>query len=36
VVYIKGDILWAQRKGEKDVFYPQGLDETLVQRAEGK
>lgn len=36
VVYIKGDVLWAQRKGEKGVFDPQGLDETLVQRAEGK
>jgi tuftelin-interacting protein 11 len=36
VVYIKGDILWAQRKGEKGIFDPQGLDETLVQRAEGK
>ena len=36
VVYIKGDILWAQRKGEKGIFDPQALDETLVQRAEGK
>jgi len=36
VVYIKGDILWAQRKGEKGMFDPQGLDESLVQRAEGK
>ena len=36
VVYIKGDVLWAQRRGEKGVFDPQGLDEGLVLRAEGK
>jgi tuftelin-interacting protein 11 len=36
VVYMKGDILWVQRKGEKGVFDPKGLDEGLVERAEGK
>jgi tuftelin-interacting protein 11 len=36
VVYMKGDILWVQRKGEKGVFDPKGLDEALVERAEGK
>jgi tuftelin-interacting protein 11 len=36
VVYLKGDVLWAQRKGEKGVFEPVGLEEALVQRAEGK
>jgi tuftelin-interacting protein 11 len=36
VVYMKGDILWVQRKGEKGVFDPMGLDEGLVERAEGK
>ncbi|KAK3117263.1 hypothetical protein LTR53_001523 [Teratosphaeriaceae sp. CCFEE 6253] len=36
VVYLKGDIIWAQRKGEKGVYDPVGLDEKLVARAEGK
>jgi tuftelin-interacting protein 11 len=36
VVYMKGDILWVQRKGEKGVFDPMGIDEGLVERAEGK
>ena len=36
IVYIKGDIVWAQRKGEKGTFDPIGLDESLVARAEGK
>lgn len=36
VVYIKGDIVWAQRKGERGTFDPIGLDEALVARAEGK
>lgn len=36
VVYMKGDILWVQRKGEKGVFDPMGLGEDLVERAEGK
>jgi tuftelin-interacting protein 11 len=33
---MKGDILWVQRKGEKGVFDPMGIDEGLVERAEGK
>ena len=36
IVYLKGDVVWAQRKGEKGVFDPIGLEERLVQRAEGK
>ncbi|KAI6811717.1 TFP11-domain-containing protein [Hortaea werneckii] len=36
IVYIKGDIVWAQKKGEKGVFEPIGLEERLVERAEGK
>jgi tuftelin-interacting protein 11 len=36
VVYLSGDVIWAQRKGEKGVFEPVGLEEGLVNRAEGK
>ena len=36
VVYLKGDVVWAQRKGDKAVYDPIGLEEKLVQRAEGK
>lgn len=40
VVYLKGDVVWAQRKGEKSAggapFEPVGLGEGLVGRAEGK
>lgn len=36
VVYIKGDIVWAQRKGDRSMFDPVGLEDRLVERAEGK
>jgi tuftelin-interacting protein 11 len=36
VVYIKGDVLYAQNKKDKSVWEPMGLEEGLVQRAEGK
>ncbi|KAK5116881.1 hypothetical protein LTR85_009141 [Meristemomyces frigidus] len=36
IVYLKGDVVWAQRKGDKMAFDPVGLEERLVQRAEGK
>lgn len=36
IVYLKGDIVWAQRKGERSQFDPIGLEEKLVERAEGK
>ncbi|KAK4624223.1 G-patch domain-containing protein [Fulvia fulva] len=36
VVFLKGDIVWAQKKGDRSVFDPLGLDERLVERAEGK
>ncbi|KAI5301632.1 hypothetical protein KEM56_001519 [Ascosphaera pollenicola] len=36
LIYIKGDVVWAQNKKEKDVWEPMGLDNALVQRAEGK
>ncbi|KAF2151078.1 TFP11-domain-containing protein [Myriangium duriaei CBS 260.36] len=36
VVYLKGDLVFAQKKGNRDVFEPVGLEDGLVQRAEGK
>lgn len=36
LVYLKGDVVWAQGKGNKDLWEPIGLGESLVGRAEGK
>ncbi|KAF1344028.1 GC-rich sequence DNA-binding factor-like protein-domain-containing protein [Delphinella strobiligena] len=36
VVYFKGDVIWAQRKGEKGSFEPIELGEPLLARAEGR
>ncbi|KXT12838.1 hypothetical protein AC579_7601 [Pseudocercospora musae] len=36
IVYLKGDIVWAQKKADRSVYEPIGLDEKLVERAEGK
>lgn len=36
VVFLKGDVVWAQRKGDRDTFDITGLDDGLVARAEGK
>jgi tuftelin-interacting protein 11 len=36
VVYLKGDIVWAQKKGDRTAYEPVGLEDRLVERAEGK
>jgi len=36
IVYLQGDVVWAQRKSDKTVYDPIGLEEKLVERAEGK
>ncbi len=36
LVYQKGDILWAQNRKDKSLWEPVGLEDALVQRAEGK
>ena len=36
IVYLQGDIVWAQRKGDRTIYDPVGLEERLVERAEGK
>jgi len=36
IVYIKGDIVWAQNKKDKTLWEPVGLEEKLIEKAEGK
>ena len=36
VVYLQGDVVWAQKKNDRETFEPVGLEEKLVKRAEGK
>ena len=36
VVYMKGDVVWAQNKADKALWEPIGLDEALINRAEGR
>ncbi|KAI9821468.1 MAG: hypothetical protein M1832_003314 [Thelocarpon impressellum] len=36
VVFFRGDVVWAQRKGDRSAWEPVGLDEGLVARAEGR
>ncbi|KAK6435035.1 hypothetical protein LTR95_008784 [Oleoguttula sp. CCFEE 5521] len=36
VVYLKGDLVWAQKKSDRTVYEPVELGERLVERAEGK
>ncbi len=36
LVYLKGDVVWAQNKKDKSLWEPVGLEEGLVRRAEGK
>lgn len=36
VVYLQGDVVWAQKKNERETFEPVGLEEKLILRAEGK
>ena len=36
LVYLKGDVVWAQNKKDKSFWEPVGLDGTLLGRAEGR
>jgi len=36
VVFLKGDVVWARKRGENDMWEPIGLEEPLIKRAEGK
>lgn len=36
IVYLKGDIVWAQNRKDRGLWEPVGLEDNLVQRAEGR
>ncbi|KAL4965099.1 putative G-patch domain protein (TFIP11) [Aspergillus stella-maris] len=36
VAFIQGDVVWVQNKKAKEIWEPMGLEERLVERAEGK
>ncbi|KAL4782852.1 GC-rich sequence DNA-binding factor-like protein-domain-containing protein [Aspergillus varians] len=36
VAFIQGDVVWAQNKKAKEIWEPMGLEERLVERAEGR
>lgn len=36
VAFIQGDVVWVQNKKAKEIWEPMGLEEQLVDRAEGK
>jgi tuftelin-interacting protein 11 len=36
VVFLQGDVVWAQNRKARDLWEPMGLEDRLVQRAEGK
>lgn len=36
LVYLKGDVVWAQNRKSRDIWEPAGLDSRLTARAEGR
>ncbi|KAI9040944.1 putative G-patch domain protein (TFIP11) [Aspergillus affinis] len=36
VAFVQGDVVWVQNKKAKDIWEPMGLEERLVEKAEGK
>lgn len=36
VAFIQGDVVWVQNKKAKEVWEPMGLEDRLVERAEGR
>lgn len=36
VAFIQGDVVWVQNKRAKEIWEPTGLEETLVEKAEGR
>jgi tuftelin-interacting protein 11 len=36
VVFLQGDVVWAQNRKARDLWEPMGLEDRLVERAEGK
>ncbi|KAJ5779532.1 hypothetical protein N7457_007252 [Penicillium paradoxum] len=36
VAFVQGDVVWVQNKKAKEIWEPMGLEEQLVERAEGR
>lgn len=36
VAFVQGDVVWVQNKKSKEIWEPMGLEDQLVDRAEGK
>ncbi|CAK1364556.1 G-patch domain-containing protein [Cercospora beticola] len=36
VVYLQGDVIWGQKKGDRTKYEILGMEEKLIERAEGK
>jgi len=36
LVFMQGDVVWAQNRKARDIWEPMGLEDKLVERAEGK
>jgi tuftelin-interacting protein 11 len=36
IVYLKGDVVWAQQKGDRETYLPIELGSALIDRAEGR
>ncbi|KAK1149452.1 hypothetical protein N8T08_006675 [Aspergillus melleus] len=36
VAFVQGDVVWVQNKKAKDIWEPMGLEQKLVEKAEGK
>ncbi|KAJ5814926.1 hypothetical protein N7474_006703 [Penicillium riverlandense] len=36
VAFLQGDVVWVQNKKAKDIWEPMGLEDRLVERAEGR
>jgi len=36
LIYLKGDVVWAQNRKMREVWEPVGLDSGLIARAEGR
>lgn len=36
VAFLQGDVVWVQNKKAKDIWEPMGLEDQLVERAEGR
>ena len=36
IAFLQGDVVWVQNRKARDIWEPMGLEDQLVERAEGK